>query len=50
MIVELKNNGVYTFSNFLNEEECRKYRELVYNPPSNATHFTNAGVFTPFNI
>lgn len=45
MLTTLEKHGVYTFPDFLSDEECRAYRELVYNPPSGAAHFTNSGIF-----
>lgn len=45
-MIQLKEQGVYTITDFLSPAECTTYRELVFHPPTTATNFTNTGIFT----
>jgi hypothetical protein len=45
MHIILQEKGIYTIPKFLSEEECLKYKELVFNAPEGATNFTDSGIF-----
>lgn len=44
--VNLEKGGIYTIPNFLNEDECSHFNDLVFNPPKDASKFTTTGIFT----
>jgi hypothetical protein len=44
-MITLEKKGIYTIPDFLSEEECDMYRNLVFHPPEEATNFTDSGIF-----
>jgi hypothetical protein len=44
--IVLENGGIYTIPNFLSDEECEYYSNIIKNPPSSSTPFTATGGFS----
>jgi hypothetical protein len=41
----LEQYGIYTIPNFLNDDECELYKQIVLNPPKESSYFTDSGIF-----